>query len=125
MAKYSTYHSYRYIIASYSSFVILCLLLASIFIYRGCHGSANLASVNPNFDNRPPNRSSNVEYETIDEIPDAIVPNHNVPMTTMKTTSVETSTDYKSSCLSSSGDFSSLSHRPLSNYLNPFCFFKC
>lgn len=58
-----------------SSFVILCLLLASTVLCRRCHRSAHLASVNPNSDNRPPNRWFDVEYDTIDESQDAIVPN--------------------------------------------------
>ncbi|XP_052101463.1 hemicentin-1-like [Mytilus californianus] len=113
------------IIASGSSFVILCLLLAStVVIYRRCHGAAHLAPANPNSENRPPNRSYDAEYETIGELQDEIVPNQNVPrgmaVTTIEITTVETVTDNKSSS-SSAGDSSSRSLRSLSDYLNPYC----
>ncbi|XP_071168908.1 MAM domain-containing glycosylphosphatidylinositol anchor protein 2-like [Mytilus edulis] len=113
------------IIASGTSFVIVSILLASsVVIYRRSHGAVHLESVNPNSENPPPNRSDNVEYETIDELQDGILPHQNVPSgiaaSTMEIATVEIFTHSKSN--STSADDSSLrSLRSLSDYINPYC----
>lgn len=104
--------------------IVSFLLASSVVIYRRSHGAVHLESVNPNSENPPPNRSDNVEYETIDELQDGIIPHQNVPSgiaaSTMEIATVEIFTHSKSNS-TSADDSSSRSLRSLSDYINPYC----